>query len=238
MLLFYADTAPGFIPTKETRSPRPKTIRICRGLSCTPCSCNHHSIHVYAYGRPRTYPTCGCGQAGSTGKRGRDAMLTQHRITRIIAASDVPAAHLHGIAFIKTGQRLSPGTDAQYETYAKENTSGSIRIASRLSNTRQDGAGNPSDHHEPRAVRDVRQRTLVHEIGHHQDDSKHEPNTGPMLGMKEARAENYADVHLGATKTTPEAVYDDPGNRALSPLQLKAYAQTRVSDRPWIRNYR
>jgi hypothetical protein len=156
-------------------------------------------------------------------------MLTQHRITRIIAASDVPAAHLKGIDFIKTGQRLSPGTHAQYETYAKENAPGSIRIASRLSNTRQDGAGFPlRDYHEPRAVRDVRQRVLVHEIGHHQDDSKNELNTGPVLGMKEARAENYADVHLGATKTTPEAMYDNPRNRALSPLQLKAYAQTRV----------
>ncbi len=146
------------------------------------------------------------------GKRGRDQMHIANRVASDIMASDIPTEHLKGITHIKTGQRLRPGTSAQYRASVHDSR-GFIQHGDKY------GAEN-------RADREVRRRTLVHEIGHHQDPETHDRSQSQ--GRVEARAENYADHFIGATKTAVPSVYDNPKNIAIAGYQRTLYSKTRV----------
>lgn len=155
---------------------------------------------------------------GNMGKRGRQHALIAQRVARDIMQSTIPPEHLqHGIDRIQVGLRLSEGTRAQYMAYTA-NDHGYIQTADRYD------AKQPST----RVQRESRRRDLVHEIGHVQDPRTHDEYLIRHTGRKEAFAENYADQHLGPTKNTVPAVYDDPNNYALSPRSQLTYARERV----------
>lgn len=151
---------------------------------------------------------------GNMGKRGRDGMLTQHRVARTIMKSDVPPEHLAGLTHIQVGTRLSPGTRMQYTGYIGSNA-GFIQAADRFNGSAPGG----------RYQRDVRQRDLVHEIGHHQDPEAHDPQRS--IGRVEAHAENYADTYTGGSRHNILATYDDPANNVLSLRQKVYYSRVR-----------
>lgn len=140
-------------------------------------------------------------------------LRAQQHVARAIMSSDVSAEDLKGIAAIQVGQALSPGVHAQYETTTRPDAPGKIRVRDRFKtgeNIRAtDTAGVPNTH----AQRDKRQRDLVHEIGHHVDPDTHQKYI--PQGRKEAFAENYADSHVGNTRTKAPSVYDDPSNEAM-----------------------
>jgi hypothetical protein len=151
-------------------------------------------------------------QPGNMGKRGRDQMHIQRRVAMDIMQSDVPAEHLQGIMRISTGQRLAPGVRASYGARVMD-SKGAIVSANKYA---------PA----PRAQREERRRTLVHEIGHHQDPETHVRHHS--TGEVEARAENYADHFTGATRTNPPSTYDDPKNIAIAGYQRTLYSRARV----------
>jgi hypothetical protein len=174
-----------------------------------------HMPGVYVGSRQYPAPTRH-GEPGSLSKPGREQMITAHKIARTIMKSDLPAEHLEGLTAIRTGSRMSPGTRMQYAAFVDKPT-GYIETGHQF---------NPK-HKLSRSERDVRQRDLVHEIGHHQDPWSHEP--GRSGSAIEARAENFADAYKGATKTHVPAIYDDPENMALSQEQKKTYSRVRQS---------
>jgi hypothetical protein len=158
---------------------------------------------------------------GNMGKRGKDGMSVQHKVAREIMRSDVPVEHLKGIEHIQVGTRLPPGTTGRTMSYtdaAPKNKQGKsyMELAPHYN------TGQPTTHFQ----RDQRQRTMVHEIGHHKDPASRDLTSNS--GEREANAENYADKYQGAMKHPTAPVYDDPENGALSSKQMVNYSAARV----------
>ena len=157
---------------------------------------------------------------GNMGKHGKDGMLTQHKVAREIMRTDVPVEHLKGIEHIQVGTRLPPGEQARtmsYTTAAPKDKQGHSYMIM---------APHYDDKHDTTHFqRDQRQRTMAHEIGHHNDPAARD--LASNSGEREANAENYADKYQGTMKHATPPVYDDPENAALSSRQMVNYSATR-----------
>src|ERR1017187_9105188 len=157
---------------------------------------------------------------GNMGKRGKDAMHTQHKVARQIMRTDVPVEHLKGIEHIQVGTKLPDGTEARTMSYtpsAPADKQGKSYMEMR--------PHYDTKHDTTHSQRDQRQRTMVHEIGHHNDPASRDLTSNE--GTREANAENYADKYQGTMKHATPPVYDDPENAALSSRQMVNYSATR-----------
>jgi hypothetical protein len=163
---------------------------------------------------------------GNMGKRGRDQMRIAKRVARDIMESDIPVGHLRGIMRISVGQRLGDGVRARYMANPWD-SKGRIESADHYDARHQyDDDVTYGMTVSRRNQREQRRRDLVHEIGHHQDPETHDRLRAQ--GAVEGRAENYADHFIGATRTNPPSVYDDPRNVAIAGYQRTLYSKIRA----------
>ena len=157
---------------------------------------------------------------GNMGKRGKEGMSVQHKVAREIMRTGVPVEHLKGIEHIQVGTRLPPGTAATTSSYTAQAPADKQGKSYMEMRPHYD-----TKHDTTHSQRDQRQRTMAHEIGHHNDPASRD--LASNSGEREANAENYADKYQGTMKHATPPVYDDPENAALSSRQMVNYSATR-----------